>query len=233
MTLSFYTHVTGMAALGLSINGLVNRNDQTLRRASSAAAVLWAVNNLLLGATSAAALSALSATRTTTADFVRCSAEHVRLWACTAFILVALTASALTWQGWPTMLTATASVIVSFAVFYLSGARLRFAMLLGAVLWSYNAWLVHSPEQIMGNSLGIAAAMYGVWKTRKPDPECAQEADAWPRCGANTKSGRAELLLAAQTLPAVSRRSKLRNGAPEMDATTSRPDAASGVFPLC
>jgi hypothetical protein len=40
-------------------------------------------------------------------------------------------------------------------------------MLVSAVLWSYNAWLMHSPEQIMGNSLGIAAATYGVWRTRK------------------------------------------------------------------
>jgi hypothetical protein len=170
MTLSFFTHVTGIAALGLSINGLVNRNDQVLRRASSAASVLWAVNNLLLGANSAAALSALSATRTTTADMVQRGAGHVRQWACAGFILVALTAAALTWQGWPTVLTSAASVIVSYAVFHLSGARLRYAMLLSALLWSYNAWLVNSPEQILGNSLGIAASLYGVWKTRGPIP---------------------------------------------------------------
>ncbi len=167
MTLSFFAHATGIAALGLSLNGLVNRCDRTLRRTNSAASVLWTLNNLLLGATSAAAMSALSATRTTAADLVHRRGDNIRHWACAAFILTALMASAITWQGWPTLLTASASVAVSFGVFYLKGAQLRFVMLVSAVLWSYNAWLMHSPEQIMGNSLGIAAATYGVWRTRK------------------------------------------------------------------
>ena len=166
MTLSFLAHATGLAALGLSLNGLVNRNDRTLRRTSSVASLLWTCNNLLLGATSAAAMSALSATRTTTADLVHRSGTHVRHWACAAFILTAVIASAVTWQGWPTLLTGTASIAVSFGVFYLAGAQLRFVMLVSALLWTYNAWLFHSPEQITGNSLGIAAAMYGVWRTR-------------------------------------------------------------------
>jgi inner membrane protein len=177
MTLSLLAHATGIAALGLSVNGMVNRCDHTLRRTTSVASLLWTLNNLLLGATSAAAMSALSATRTTAADLVHQRGEHARHWACATFILVALAASALTWQGWPTLLTASASVAVSFGVFYLAGAQLRFVMLVSALLWSYNAWLIHSPEQIMGNSLGIAAAGYGVWRTRKsaaPETAMAQ-----------------------------------------------------------
>jgi len=170
MTLSLLAHATGIAALGLSLNGLVNRNDQTLRRTSSAASLLWTCNNLLLGATSAAAMSALSATRTTAADLVQRGAAHTRHWTCAAFILSALLASALTWQGWPTLLTTSASIAVSFGVFYLAGAQLRFVMLVSALLWTYNAWLFHSPEQITGNSLGIAAAIYGVWRTRNINP---------------------------------------------------------------
>jgi len=166
VTPSLLAHATGIAALGLSLNGLVHRNDGVLRRTSSAASLLWTCNNLLLGATSAAAMSALSATRTTAADLVHRRGAPTRHWACAAFILGALIASAITWQGWPTLLTASASVAVSFGVFYLGGARLRFVMLLSALLWTYNAWLFHSPEQITGNSLGIAAAMYGVWRTR-------------------------------------------------------------------
>ena len=166
MSLSFFAHATGIAALGLSLNGLVNRNDSALRRTSSAASLLWTCNNLLLGATSAAAMSALSATRTTAADMVHRSAAHARHWTCAAFILIALLASAITWEGWPTLLTASASVAVSFGVFYLGGVQLRLVMLASALLWSYNAWLTHSPEQIAANSLGVAAAMYGVWKTR-------------------------------------------------------------------
>jgi hypothetical protein len=177
MTLSLLAHATGIAALGLSVNGMVNRCDHTLRRTTSVASLLWTLNNLLLGATSAAAMSALSATRTTAADLVHRRGEHARHWACAGFMLVALAASALTWQGWPTLLTASASMAVSFGVFYLAGARLRFVMLVSALLWSYNAWLIHSPEQIMGNSLGIAAAGYGVWRTRKsaaPETAMAQ-----------------------------------------------------------
>ncbi len=116
-------------------------------------------------------MSVLSATRTTAADLVQQRAVHTRHWACAAFVLSALIASAITWQGWPTLLTGSASVAVSFGVFYLRGPQLRSVMLVSALLWSYNAWLFHSPEQITGNSLGIAAAMYGLWRTRNPNAQ--------------------------------------------------------------
>jgi hypothetical protein len=81
-------------------------------------------------------------------------------------MLISLAAAALTWRGWLTLLPVAASILVTYAAFFLSGARLRLALLVSALLWTQNVLSLHSPEQIGGNLLGIAGAAIGVWRTR-------------------------------------------------------------------
>ena len=56
-------HATGLFALTLNVSGVVRPNDRTLMRTTGWASALWAVNNVLIGAHTAAALSVLSVGR--------------------------------------------------------------------------------------------------------------------------------------------------------------------------
>jgi hypothetical protein len=154
-------HATGVCALALNVTALVHRCEKTLRIQSGLSGAVWAMNNLLLGAHTAAALSLLSAGRTATSAATLHAARRVRHAACCAFLALTLAVGIATWHGWPSVLMLLASMLSTLAVFHLRAARLRVTMLLVSALWMYNAWWYDSWEQMLANVVTAAAAVHG------------------------------------------------------------------------
>ncbi len=165
MVTSFLEHATGLAALGLNIRGLLTRHDGRLRATTGVAAVLWAVNNLLLGAQTAAMLSAIAAGRQASSVATE-RRPRLQALSCAAFIVLNIAATNFTWEGLPSLATGLAAVMVTYAMFYLSGAKLRLIMVASAFLWGYSAIVFDSWEQIVANVVSAAAAALGAWRTR-------------------------------------------------------------------
>ena len=157
--------VTGLAALSLNIAGLIRTSDRSLRHSTGWASALWAANNLLMGAQSAAALSALSVGRQVSASSVQGRGEQIKLWSCLAIMVVTLALSALTWNGAATFFAMSGSMLATYAMFYMRDVALRVAMIGVAGLWMYNAWAYDSWWQMLGNTLNGVAAGYGAWRT--------------------------------------------------------------------
>ena len=171
MTLQFLIHATGLIALTLNVIALMRRCEKALRVQSGAAGMLWALNNLLLDAHAAAALSLVSAGRTASSAATLQSGARLRRLAFLGFIALTLAASALTWHGWPSIALAVASMLSTYAMFHLRGRPLRCVMLLTSALWMVNAWVYDSWEQMAANALTAAAALYGAWRLdREPLP---------------------------------------------------------------
>src|SRR5688572_5067833 len=63
MLAQHFIDVTGVIALSLNIRALVGASDRTMLKATGWASAIWAMNSLLIGAYTAAALSALSVGR--------------------------------------------------------------------------------------------------------------------------------------------------------------------------
>jgi hypothetical protein len=168
-----WIHATGVCALALNVAALVRTCEKTLRFHSGAAGVIWALNNLLLGAHTAAALSLVSAGRTATSALTLSAREAVRRTVFAAFLALTLAIGALTWQGWPSALIVLASVLSTVAVFYLRGRALRLTMLQVSALWMHNAWLYDSWEQMAANLLTAAAAFYGARRAAQAEARCA------------------------------------------------------------
>jgi hypothetical protein len=160
-------HATGVCALALNVVALVHPCEKALRVQSGAAGVIWALNNLLLGAHTAAALSLVSAGRTATSAVTLSARESIRRTVFAGFLALTLLMGALTWHGWPSALMVLASVLSTFAVFYLRGRALRLAMLLVSALWMHNAWLYDSWEQMAANLLTAAAALVGARRVER------------------------------------------------------------------
>jgi hypothetical protein len=163
---SIFVHATGIAALSLSLSSSMYRCDQRLRRHNFLAGLCWAANYLLLGATMGAMLSCVSAARTGTAGLVQQRGRRLRAFACALFASCSIATAILTWRDWTTLLPVASSVITTYAVFFLGGAELRLALLMAAMLWTQNVLALNSPEQIISNILGIAAAAIGLWRLR-------------------------------------------------------------------
>jgi len=160
-------HASGVCALALNVLALVHPCERALRVQSGAAGVIWALNNLLLGAHTAAALSLVSAGRTATSAVTLGAHEGIRRTVFIAFLALTLLMGAVTWHGWPSALMVLASVLSTFAVFYLRGRTLRLAMLLVSALWMHNAWLYDSWEQMAANALTAAAALIGARRVER------------------------------------------------------------------
>jgi hypothetical protein len=75
--------------------------------------------------------------------------------------------SAITWDGTGSLLTCIASLLSTYAMFYLNGTLLRLAMVAVAGLWMYHAIHYHSAWQIAANLLSGGAAAYGAWRASR------------------------------------------------------------------
>lgn len=166
-------HATGLCALALNALALLRSCEKSLRIQSGVAGIVWALNNLLLGAHTAAALSLVSAGRTATSATTLGSGNRWRRPVFAAFAVLTLGVSAGTWHGWPSVFLTLASVLSTYAMFYLRGRALRCAMLVVSTLWMHNAWLYDSWEQMAANAITAATALYGAWRMERETTRAA------------------------------------------------------------
>ena len=160
MSNALLVHATGLCALALNVVALVCTCERSLRLRSGIAGMAWALNNFLLGANVAAALSVVSAGRTATSA-VTLGARRSRALAFSGFAALTLAVGAVTWGGWASLLMIAASLISTYAVFHLTGRSLRWTMVAVSALWMFNAWSVGSWEQMAANVISAAASLYG------------------------------------------------------------------------
>lgn len=164
MDSDFLIPATGLVALVLNVLALVCRCERALRVQSSIAGVVWALNNLLLGAHTAAALSLVSAGRTASSAATLHTGERLRRRVFLGFAALTVAVAAWTWQGWVSLFLSIASVLSTYAMFYMRGRPLRWMMVAVSILWMVNAWSYGSWEQALANAATAATALYAGWR---------------------------------------------------------------------
>jgi hypothetical protein len=157
---------TGVIALSLNVGALVRPSDRTLLKTTGWASALWAMNNLLIGAHTAAALSALSVGRQASAAALHERPGRLKALAFAVIVAVTLLIAGFTWQGTHNLFAAAGSLIGTYAMFYLRGAALRWAMVLVNALWLTNALAYDAWWQIAANAICGVAAAVGAWRAR-------------------------------------------------------------------
>jgi len=166
MPSEFIINATGVAALAINLRGLAQKSDYSLQKANAWSSALWALNSFLMGAHSAAAMNMLSVGRQATAASVETRAAKIRALVCAAFLAIAAVMAWVTWNGLSTACAASASMLATWAMFYLRGARLRVALALVAALWIYNGVVYEAWWQLISTLMSLGMAMFGAWRTR-------------------------------------------------------------------
>lgn len=110
--------------------------DQRFRRWSAAGALFWAGQYFLLAANTAALTMACTALRTLASQPLQAS-RHRNL-AAVAFIALFVVLTAMSWQGWVSLLPAFAVINTTLALFYLRRRCLRLTLLASSVAWIAN-----------------------------------------------------------------------------------------------
>jgi hypothetical protein len=160
MSNSLLIHVSGLIALALNVVALVCTCERSLRLRSGIAGMIWALNNFLMGANVAAALSVVGAGRVATSA-VTLGERRSRRIGFAIFAALTLAVGLWTWGGWTSLLMVVASLLSTYAVFHLTGRSLRWVMLAVSALWMFNAWSYGSWEQMAANVISAAASLYG------------------------------------------------------------------------
>ena len=167
MSNTLLIHVSGLVALALNVVALVCTCERSLRLRSGVAGMIWALNNFLMGANVAAALSVVSAGRTATSA-VTLGQRGARTIGFSIFALLTLAVGLWSWGGWASLLMVAASLLSTYAVFHLTGRSLRWVMLAVSALWMFNAWSYGSWEQMAANVISAAASLYGACRVGRP-----------------------------------------------------------------
>jgi hypothetical protein len=167
MSSELIINATGLAALAMNLRGLAHKSDRKLRRNSAWSSALWALNSLLMGFPGTALINMVSVGRQAGAATVEGRAARVKALTCGVFLAIALLIGALTWRGSATACTTAASMLATYAMFYMRGARLRLALAFVAVLWIYNGIAYHAWWQLTSSVLSLGMAMYGAWRARE------------------------------------------------------------------
>jgi hypothetical protein len=155
---------TGSFALLLNVIALLRPSEQALVKLSGWSSALWTLNNLLIGATMAAALSALGVGRQAGASALRDRAGPARTVTVAGLVVATLAIAGVTWSGVESIFPLAGSLTATYAMFHLSGARLRLALVLVNALWMANGLVNDALWQIAANALSGSAAAFGAWR---------------------------------------------------------------------
>lgn len=122
---------------------------------SSGSTIIWALYFLLCGAKTAAVLVFIAGGRIALSTFAVGWTQSLRLWVTAAFVALVAGCAWLTWDGAASVPSTIASVFLAIATLNFKIDKLRYALLLGDLLWLWNGLAV-------GSTLGAVAAMLGL-----------------------------------------------------------------------
>lgn len=167
MLAQHFIDFTGVIALSLNVRALVGASDRTMLKTTGWASAIWAMNSFLIGAHTAAALSALSVGRQVGASMLLNHPTRTKTIAFAVLVAATLSIATLTWNGVGTLFPVAGSLVASYAMLYMRGAALRWAMVGVSALWMVNAVAFNAWWQIAANGLAGVAAAAGAWRTQR------------------------------------------------------------------
>jgi hypothetical protein len=159
-----FIRASGIVALTITMLGLVAPKDRHMLRFLTVGALIWALNNYLIGAHTACALSLLSSVRTWTSLKVSSRPLAVRGSLCISFCAAAVVAARLTWMGAISLLPMSGALLSTSGNFLLKGVRLRMALGLSNALWLTSAIHFRAWEQVISLCATLLATCFGVWR---------------------------------------------------------------------
>lgn len=123
------------------------------RKWSAIGAVLWSGMYLLLGAWTAALTMGSTALRTLFSGWL----EHHRYkhHAAFGFVLLFVLLTALSWQGWVSLLPAFAVINTTLALFYLDNRSMRIVLLASSAAWIANDIIWQAWPALLAESVAV------------------------------------------------------------------------------
>ena len=158
MSIKTIAQIIGFIAFGLGVTAFLQKDDKKLRLIMTAQGLTLSVHFLMLGAHTGAALACISGIRNGLSLFA---------W---AKKLAPLFYALILFMGWYTyetpvnLLPVLAGLIAVSAFFFLSGIRLRIALVCGSSLWLIHNIFVGSIGPSIMEAFMVCAGIYRIWR---------------------------------------------------------------------
>ena len=164
----FWINITGATGLLVNADSLTRKSDTLLRSLIGLGFAFWTVNNVLLGAWTAAALCGVAMTRQIVASWLPYDTSmRLKSMLCIGFLSVILGLTLWTWNSWGSVLACISSFLSTVAMFYFSGARLRATVGFAYLFWCAATIWYHAEWAFVSNVLLTLAAFWGYFQLRK------------------------------------------------------------------
>jgi hypothetical protein len=134
--LHWFAYGIGVIGIAVEWRAYLLHSGRGFRSWSAAGAVLWATQYLLLDAITASVTMALTALRTLISG--QWDNHFNRHLAAGGFVLLFAILTAISWQGYPSLLPAFAVINTTLALFYLNNRNMRILLLASSSAWIAN-----------------------------------------------------------------------------------------------
>ena len=176
MTFNIWIALTGLAGICINVYSLTQNSDRYLRALIGAGFVMWAINNTMLHAYSAAILCAIAVGRQIIASVMPDEiGATTRAALCAFFVTAILGASLWTQNGLGTAFACTSALLSTVAMFYLHGPRLRFTLGIAYVFWCATTLCFHAWYGLASNIVLAIAAFHAFYRLQRHQQETSFE----------------------------------------------------------
>ena len=133
---------------------------QAFRRWSALAALLWAMQYFLLGAWIAGFTMACTSLRTLLS--VKFETGRHQFWGAFIFVLLFVTLTAVSWQGWVSLLPGFAVINTTLALFYLDNRWMRIMLLASSLAWICNDMVWQAWPPLIAETVAMVINLFTI-----------------------------------------------------------------------
>jgi hypothetical protein len=180
MHAALVTQVIGLLATVASVSSVTLKCDQALRRVAAAGQFTWMVHFWLIGSATTATLALLMCVRQLSSGWLAGRMARVQFVASGGFYVAFTLATALTWQGWMSLLPWAVAMLANFAYSSLTGVAMRRVLRVVDCVGLCNGALLGSIGGVVtaGLAIGLNTLTIRELDRGRPPPAAAVTATA-------------------------------------------------------
>lgn len=160
-----YIEVLGYIALVLGVSSYLIKQQNTTRLTMGLAQAFMGLHFWLLGGLTAGVIQGVLALRTLASNYVKTQTARRSLFVVTVILCLILTA--ITWNGWKSIIPLLAGLNATYAICYLGNKKMRKMLILSSLLWLVNGIVWQSIPQIISEIIKVIFNIYTIFSMTK------------------------------------------------------------------
>lgn len=162
---TIYVEILGYIAVVLGVSSYLIKKQNTTRFTMGAAQAFMGIHFWLLGGLTAGVVQGVLALRSWASNYVKNKKSRHILFTITVVLSLALTA--ITWNGWKSIIPILAGLNATYAICYMNNKKMRKMLIVSSALWLLNGIVWQSIPQILSEIIKVVFNVYTIFSMTK------------------------------------------------------------------